>query len=301
MDYAGTGVLSVAPKPTLMKTSIFLAGLLFAACGREAPAAKAFPAPPLPIINPSGNTMQSRIRVPADFERVPAAAGSYTAFLRDIALRPDGAVVHYYNGGVKQNTGIYSAVLDYDAGTSDLQQCADAVMRIRAEYLYAGGRKDRIAFRLTSGFRLDYRHWMDGYRPKVAGNKVQWSKDAAPGDNPASFRKYLDAVFTYAGTLSLSKQLKPVAWTDLQPGDVLIVGGSPGHAVTVMDVAVSRSGRKLFLLSQSYMPAQEIQVLQNPGNPALSPWYELDPAAKRVVTPQWIFTTDQLMRFGAAD
>ena len=121
---------------------------------------------------------------------------------------------------------------------------------------------------------------------------------AAPSDDDASFRKYLDVVFAYAGTLSLSKELKPVNFKDMQIGDVLIVGGSPGHAVTVMDMAVNSAGKKCFLLSQSYMPAQEIQILHNPSNDAITPWYELQEDAQKVVTPQWEFTTNQLMRFG---
>ena len=76
------------------------------------------------------------------------------------------------------------------------------------------------------------------------------------------FRRYLDMVFNYAGTLSLSKELIALPYKNLQPGDVLIQGGSPGHAVVVMDVAVNRDGKKLYLLAQSYMPAQEIHVLK---------------------------------------
>ncbi|MEZ4798766.1 MAG: DUF4846 domain-containing protein [Flavobacteriales bacterium] len=57
-------------------------------------------------------------------------------------------------------------------------------------------------------------------------------------------------------------------------GDVFIRGGSPGHAVIVVDMAMDTISKDVvFLLAQSYMPAQEIQILKNPNSNRLSPWY----------------------------
>jgi hypothetical protein len=170
-------------------------------------------------------------------------------------------------------------------------------MRLRAEYLYAAGRAQEISFDFTNGFRADYEHWRDGYRISVAGNRSAWVKRAQPADNHDLLWEYLQFVYNYAGTLSLSKELKTVPYEDMQIGDVLIVGGSPGHAVTVMDMAVNSSGKKVYLLSQSYMPAQEIQVLENPSDPSISPWYKLDRNTTLIRTPQWDFTSSQLKRF----
>ena len=80
-------------------------------------------------------------------------------------------------------------------------------------------------------------------------------------------------------------------------GDVFIQGGFPGHAVMVVDMAVNgRTGEKLFLLIQSYMPAQEIHVLKNPSDSADGPWYELD-FGETLRTPEWTFSKDDLKRF----
>ena len=57
-----------------------------------------------------------------------------------------------------------------------------------------------------------------------------------------------------------------------------------------------KTGTKIFLLIQSYMPAQEIQVLINPDNPGLSPWYLLEDTGK-IDTPEWDFTINDLKRF----
>jgi hypothetical protein len=84
--------------------------------------------------------------------------------------------------------------------------------------------------------------------------------------------------------------------SDIRAGDVFIRGGSPGHAVLVMDMAVNAAGQKIFLLAQSYMPAQDIHILKNPGNPPF-PWYYTVGADKLVVTPEWVFKWEEVMRF----
>ena len=80
-------------------------------------------------------------------------------------------------------------------------------------------------------------------------------------------------------------------------GDVFIKGGSPGHCVIVVDMAENRNtGQKVFLLAQSYMPAQDIQILTNQQNDEFSPWYSND-FGDTLETPQWTFSKDELKRF----
>lgn len=250
-------------------------------------------------INASGADVASRIQPPAGYTRVPLASGSFGACLRSLKLKPNGTPVHYYNGSVKNNNGVYVAVVDLPIGSKDLHQCADAIMHVRARYLYDRGQEDKIHFTFTNGFRIDYSKWKEGYRVAVKGNKTSWVKSAAPGNSYAGFWQYLETVFMYCGTLSLSHELISKPWRDLQPGDILIKGGTPGHAEIVLDMATNNAGKKIYLLAQSYMPAQDLQVLANPNNPALSPWYELNPADAQVITPEWTFTTGQLMHFPA--
>jgi len=40
---------------------------------------------------------------------------------------------------------------------------------------------------------------------------------------------------------------------EINIGDVFIVGGSPGHAVIVVDMAQNDNNEKIFLLAQSYI------------------------------------------------
>ncbi len=249
------------------------------------------------FIDPSGNTIGSRIRVPAGYQRETLPEESFGYFLRNFVLEPDGTKVYYYNGQEKKNP-VYVAVLKADVGQRDLQQCADAVIRLRAEYLYHHQCYDEIRFNFTNGFQANYRKWAEGNRIRVKGNTVSWYQGASADYSYPVFRRYLDCIFSYAGTLSLSKELTPVAFQEIQTGDVLIQGGSPGHAVIVVDLAVNAQGQKVFLLAQSYMPAQSIHILKNPENPALSPWYEADNSTV-VQTPEWTFTTKDLKRFNS--
>ncbi|MEA3366910.1 MAG: DUF4846 domain-containing protein [Planctomycetota bacterium] len=105
-------------------------------------------------------------------------------------------------------------------------------------------------------------------------------------------------VACYAGTASLERELKQVGRpTEARIGDVFIQGGYPGHAVIIVDVARhDRPGRKIMLLAQSFMPAQEMHVLKNPRSPALDPWFEAE-FDKTLTTPHWVFQTEHLRRF----
>jgi hypothetical protein len=192
-------------------------------------------------------------------------------------MRPPGAPVLTYTGAPKWRQDVHVGVIDIDVGKRDLQQCADAVMRLRGEWLYASGRPREIAFNDTDGKRRVFSR--------------QGKQDYA------AFRKYMDLVFAYAGTYSLERELKPVDALDIAIGDVFIKGGFPGHAVLVADMAMNETtGEKRFLLVQSFMPAQDMHVLKNPKSEDGSPWYRTD-FGEELVTPEWTFRRSALRRF----
>lgn len=247
-----------------------------------------------------------RIPVPDGYERIDAKSGNFGDWLRNLPLKKGRSPVYLYNGQKKVNQNAHFAVVDIDVGDQNLQQCADAVIRLRAEYFYSNASRDEnnrknysaIHFNFTSGDRADFTKWIDGYRPIVNGNKVRWVRSGKESASYHNFRKYLDTVFMYAGSYSLSKELHEVRdLSEMKIGDVFIEGGFPGHAVIVLDLAVNKKiGKKLFLLAQSYMPAQEIHILKNLTNSELDPWYELD-FRKMLYTPEWTFSKEDLKRF----
>jgi len=244
-----------------------------------------------------GNTIQQRFQLPQGFVREEESKTSFAFFLRNIPLKPLGSDVLYFDGTIKSNRNVYEAVVDLPIGKQDLHQCADAVMRLRADYFYSQKQYDKIHFNFTNGFRVDFSKWVEGYRIAIKGNKTSWVKTAKPSDSYQTYWKYLETVFMYAGTASLEKELKSINALDIKIGDVFIKGGFPGHAVIVVDVAVNpKNNQKIMLLAQSYMPAQEIQILKNPNNSSLSPWYAVD-FGTSLKTPEWTFSSSQLKRF----
>jgi len=250
------------------------------------------------IINTEGTSIKERYNPPEGYVRTRLISGSFEEYLRNLPLKPHGTRVRYYNGKQKPADGIYDGVVNLDLSNKNLQQCADAVIRLRAEYLYSQGKFEKIHFCFTNGFNAEFLKWKDGYRTLVRGNDVSLIKKAEPSDSYQIFSNYLETVFMYAGTLSLSRELKSIKFEELRPGDVFIQGGSPGHAVIIVDVAEEmNTGDKVFILAQSYMPAQDIQILINPSNPSISPWYELRVKEDILITPQWDFSQSDLKRF----
>lgn len=249
------------------------------------------------IINPDGQVLITRILPPEGFQRTESTENSFAYYLRHLPLKPHNSEVNLYNGTGKPNNGIYDAVVDLDIGTKDLHQCADAIMRLRAEYLWNNKQYDKIHFNFTNGFRCDYTEWMKGKRIVLNGNSTYWKQTADSSNTYTDFWNYMEIIFIYAGTLSLSEELKLTGIDEMQIGNIYIQGGSPGHAVIIVDMAVNNTtNKKVFLLAQSYMPAQEIHILKNPNDETISPWYSTE-FLEKLVTPEWIFRKTDLKRF----
>jgi uncharacterized protein DUF4846 len=139
-------------------------------------------------------------------------------------------------------------------------------LRLRADYLKSQGRWKEIRFADNNG---------NQYAPRQNADVAQW-------------QKWLELVFAHCGTLSFQKQLIPAnGLSHCSIGSVLIRGGSPGHAMIIVDMAENEAGEKIYLLAQGYMPAQDINIVINPKDPGFSPWYGLQNG--RVITPERVF------------
>ncbi len=216
----------------------------------------------------------SAIPVPNGFKRIAFESNSFAYWLRDVHLKKD-KTVFLFDGRQKANQKAQYAVLNFSVGIKDLQQCADAVMRLKAEYLFKQKKFEEIIFFDNDGKKYPFQ------KPFIRDN----------------FNSYLQKIFGVCGSASLSKQMHSVNnFKDINPGDVIIRGGFPGHAVIVMDVAIDSNGVKAYLIAQSYMPAQDIHLLVNPSDEIMSPWYLANDDLK-IKTPEFTFRSSELKRW----
>ena len=223
----------------------------------------------------------SEIPVPDGYERIETKDLGFGWYLRNLKLNTDKTVYSYDGSVVMGKNGYQFAVIDIDIGKRNLQQCADAIMRLRGEYLYHQKKYSEIHFNFLSDGKPRY------YTSHVKNDRTY-----------NGFRKYMDYIFSYANTGSLKKELHKVNnINDMQIGDVFIQSGKPyGHAVIIVDIAKHKqTGKIIFMVAQSFMPAQSIHILKN-YNSNLSPWYSSD-FGKSLELPSWTFFASDLHRF----
>lgn len=228
-------------------------------------------------INEDGMTVKTRFNVPEGYRRVESKNGTFGSYLQNLPLKPYGSKVHHFDGSLKGNVSAYCSVVDLPLKNNPNHQCADAVMRMRAEYLFSEQRYGEIQFQYVNGQKPNYVTYLGGKTPTK--------------DNLWSF---MCDVFRYANTYSLDKQLKSKNVNDLEIGDVFIIGGFPGHVVIVVDKCMDNKGNVKFMLAQSYMPAQDIQILV--GDDMETPWYDLN-FGDYLYSSEYTFSKNDLKSF----
>ncbi|WP_452223281.1 DUF4846 domain-containing protein [Lacinutrix chionoecetis] len=228
------------------------------------------------LINKDSLTISSRVKVPVGYTRVNYPKGSFQECLRNYKLQPFGSKIINYDDSEYFWQGGHIGILEIPVPANGLQQCADALIRIRSEYLWNNNRKDEIGFNFTSGHYCSWKQYAEGYRPKINGNKVSFNKTASANNSRENFYKYLNLLYMYSGTLSMYNELESIKdEKELQIGDMLIKGGSPGHVAIICDEVINNEGEKLFLLFQGNTPAQSVHLVKNLEDNSISPWYNL--------------------------
>ncbi|RLB65565.1 MAG: hypothetical protein DRI90_01665 [Deltaproteobacteria bacterium] len=229
-------------------------------------------------------TLEQRFAAPAGFARVDVAPDSFGAWLRRLPLAAPGSPVLAYDGrlllpGDHRNL---ASVTTLDIGNRDLQQCADAIMRLHGEWLWHHKRAKEASYP-SGGGPIPWTRYLSGQYPKVVGNTFEWRSGRPRADSHKTYRRYFDVVAGWANTVSLARSAKQPSRDAVRPGDFFVLPGGPGHAVLILDLARSADGRLVALMGQSFMPAQNFQVLR--PSPRTT-WFELDPK-QGVETPFW--------------
>ncbi|NUP08489.1 MAG: DUF4846 domain-containing protein [Polyangiaceae bacterium] len=231
--------------------------------------------------------LEDSIAPPKGYRRVSVEDGSFGAFLRRLPLRPEGTPVRAYDGRLLRNaesSGV-TAVAELDVSNTDIQQCADSVIRLHAEWKWSKGEQASVGYHFLSGDFATWPKFAAGQRPVAEGKGVRWTQSGKAGSDHATYRKYLDMVFNYASTISLDKKSSsPIDHADIAPGDFFVLPGGPGHAILILDVVTDEHGHRSALLGQGFMPAQDFHVLHPLGGEQ-GPWFSLDGDA--VDTPFW--------------
>jgi len=236
---------------------------------------------------------------PAGFSRVPAEVGTYAWWLRHLPVLGPAEPLRYHDGTVvPRGNSTVAAIVDLDTGKRDLQQCMDVLLRLRAEYLRAAGLERRIAFRYVGGRYYTWSSWKKGLRPDRATPDLRLVPRAAWGDSRGNFLHYLQTLYYDTGTMHHQNEPK-VAPADLAIGDFFVYAPSnahaTGHAVVVLDLAVSASGERRIVVGQGDTPATDFHVLRDPKGSA---WFPI-PATDFLGTFLWPtpFSWDMLRRF----
>ena len=228
--------------------------------------------------------LDSRYPAPDGFVRVELDPDGFGAWLRSFPVRLDRKTVLSYRGSPIAAPA--AAVFALDLGRGDLQQCADTIIRLHAEYLWFSGRAGEAAYHFTSGDLSTWLSWARGERFVVDGNRVRRVAGSARESDYRTFRGWLQHLFVYAGTLSMKFDSRPVEV--VQAGDFFVLAGSPGHTVIVLDVAVDDEGRRVALVGQGYTPAQDFHLLGDPRSEVLQGvWFRLPDDDGDVLRVPW--------------
>lgn len=178
--------------------------------------------------------------LPPDWERIPAVPRSFGEYIQQLSFKRTDST-YFWNG----TSGIYhnvAAVHMLDR-MSQNQQCADIIMRLYSEYMISKNKK--IIWHSVNG---QEKTW-DGH----------------------DLYRYLNDIYNYSNTFSLYKyDSYAIPLNRMQPGDILVIPGFPGHAVIIADV-IKKDNRFSVAVIEGFTPAVH-PFLYKSGKSVYIPW-----------------------------
>jgi hypothetical protein len=246
-------------------------------------------------------TLETRIKPPPGYSRAPVAAASFGEWLRSLPMAPADTAVTRFDGSISHpaNDEYVAGVIAIDIGNVDLQQSADVLIRLHAEWLWSLGKKDAISYPGGPKLLMPLARWEKGQRVIAQGANVFWAVQSKPVEaDYGEFRRYLDAVFTWANSASLVRGTEIVPPEALQAGDFFLHTKPPGHVAIVLDIAEKPSGERLAILGQALSPTESVQVIR-PGR--ATAWFSLRPGHAVITARSAAFGWDELRRLKAVE
>gem|GEM_PF-859805 len=206
----------------------------------------------VPASPPGDRSIVRLIPTPPGFTRVTCPPGSFGDWLRHRKLKRDRTIRDFRGDAVSNSCYHVLGVIDCPLlFRSDLEQCADFCMRFWADY-------HKSASRLAQLHLFNY----DGRPVPFRGR-------------PDEYRGFLRRAFSDTNSWSLKLGCRPVAPSDLRPGDMFVQNrsGGIGHVSMVIDACRNDRGERLFLIGFSFMPAQEFHVERADARNGRGGWF----------------------------
>ncbi|MEI9941768.1 MAG: DUF4846 domain-containing protein [Pseudomonadota bacterium] len=232
------------------------------------------------------DSLEARFPTPPGYRRVALEPGSFGEWLRGLPLAAPGTPVLNNSGDTvfSGDDAYVAAVIAIDVGAGDLQQSADAIIRLHGEWLWANDQQNAISYKSTTKLDMPFSRWAKGQRLLAAGPNMGWVVKGKPKEATYNdFRQYIDAVMLWSNNVSLAMRATHVSDpAQLTPGDFFLQTRGKGHALLVLDVAQKPTGERVALLGQALQsPAQSMHVMRlghatawfsmRPPNPVLTP------------------------------
>lgn len=247
------------------------------------------------IIDVTGTTLMTRVLTPNGYSRMTVGNGTFAQFIREYQLKENGSKVLLYDGKEKSNQTTAAAVFMLPLEAKNLQQSADSIMRVYAEYYLSIKQYDKICFGYSDGFKAEYVKWIEGNRISVSNSGTKWVKKAEKDESYESFKEYMRMVFAYAGIWTMKDESTSISLGEAQIGDVFFDTKDGGRVAMIVDICQGEDGRKAYLLASGGKPAQEFELLANPLHTD-DPWYYEEEIAAQVDTPEFTYKSDSLRR-----
>lgn len=223
--------------------------------------------------------LADRIPDPEGFSRVDVPSGSFPDWLRHLPVAATGTSVTTSNGKVildGQHPNL-AAVVQLQPRGARLLNSSNMMLRLRAEYCWASGKLDGVAFHFDSGQLSSFGAWSRGLRPVLEEQNIVFKQTKMTDAGRDSFCDYLETLFSFASAASLLDDTRPSEDRTLSAGDIFLRPGKGGGAIMVLDVATDADGQVRVLLGKGGEPAQTFHVLRNDDGEAWFPMAQTKP------------------------
>lgn len=243
------------------------------------------------------NTIISHFNPPDGYERTNYKAKSFSYWIGNLTLKPEGSEVLDYRGHTfkDKSDSTVAAVIKWDIYGKRLEQCMDILVRFYAEYLWENNRQDELNLPLPGKQSIKWSDWEKGFRPKFKGIKFELINSEKYNNTKTNFNKYLNLIFAESHTQQFYFAYPEIERHKVQVGDFVVKKGVNGHAIMIMDLAQNSNGELVALIAQGDTPACEFYLLNYKND---NPWFPLNFSESVIPLPiKKKMTWDGLRRF----